>query len=105
MDRIDFVLPGDLDDGRDVQIGPNRLARLADQVGFVGFEAMQGVAVFVRIDGHRANAQFVGGAKHPNGDFAAIGDEQFADWWASAAYPRTRNENSTHSGPKCNIAL
>ena len=57
----------------------DRLARLADQVGLVRLEAVQGVAVFVRVDRDRANAQFVGRAEDANGDFAAIGDEQLGD--------------------------
>ena len=79
MDRVDFVLPRDFDNAGNVQVGPNRFARLADQIGLVGFEAVQGVAVFVRIDRDRANAQFVGGAADADGDLATVGDEQFAD--------------------------
>ena len=44
----------------DVEIRPDRLARLADLVGLVGLEAVQGEAIFVRIDRHRADAQLVG---------------------------------------------
>ena len=64
MDRIDAMLLGDGDDVGDVQITFDRLAALrrADQVRFVGFEAMQGEAVFVREDGDGAQAQFGGGA-------------------------------------------
>ena len=61
------------------EIRPDRLARLADQVGLVGLEAVQGVAVFVRVDRDRADAQFVGAAEDADGDFAAVGDEQSAD--------------------------
>jgi len=40
---------------------------------------MQGEPVFLRIDGHGAQAELVGGAKDAYSDFAAIGGEQFAD--------------------------
>ena len=79
MDRVDLVLPGQGDDAGDVEVGAHRLAGLADAVGLVRLEAVQGEAVFVRIDGHGADAQFVGRAKDANGDFAAVGDEQFAN--------------------------
>ena len=57
----------------------DRLARLADQVRLVRLEAVQGVAVFVRIDRDRANAQLMRGAENADGDFAAIGDQQLGD--------------------------
>ena len=63
----------------DVQVRPNRLARLADQIRLVRLEAVQGIAVFVRVNGDRANAQFVGGTEDANGNFAAVGDEQLGD--------------------------
>ena len=69
---------GDGDDAVDIEVRPDRLARLADQVGLVGLEAVQGVAVFVRVDGDRADAQLVGRAEDADGDLAAIGDEQLA---------------------------
>ena len=79
MDGVDLVLPGQGDDAGDVEIGADRLAGLADAVGLVGLEAVQGEAVFVRIDGDRADAQLVGGAEDANGDLAAVGDQQLAD--------------------------
>ena len=72
----------------DVEVRPDRLARLADAIGLVGLEAVQGVAVFVRIDGDGANAQLVGRTEHADGDFAAVGDQQLADFFhASASGP------------------
>ncbi len=79
MDGVDLVLLGQGDDAGDVEVGADRLAGLADAVGFVGLEAVQGEAVFVRIDGHGADAQLVGGAKDADGDLAAVGDQQLAD--------------------------
>ena len=79
MDGVDLVLPGQGDDAGDVEVGADRLAGLADAVGLVGLEAVQGEAVFVRVDGDGADAQLVGGAEDADGDFAAIGDQQLAD--------------------------
>jgi hypothetical protein len=79
VNAIDAVHLRDGDDLGNVQVRPNRLSRLADQVGFVGLEAMQSVAVFVGIDGHGTDAKLVGAAEDPDGDFTAIGDEQLGD--------------------------
>src|SRR5258708_3834944 len=40
---------------------------------------MQGEAVFLRIDGHGAEAKLIGGAEDAYSDFAAVGSEQFTD--------------------------
>ena len=48
--------------------------------GFVGLEAMQRQPIFLRIDGHGPQPEFVRGPKDANGDFAAVGSEQFLDW-------------------------
>ena len=79
MDRRRLVLPGPGRRCRDVEIGANRLAGLADAIGLVRLEAVQGEAVLVRVDGDGANAQLVGRAKDANGDLAAIGDQQLAN--------------------------
>ena len=60
----------------DVEVRPDRLAGLADAVRLVGLEAVQGEAVFVRVDGDGADAEFVGRAEDADGDLAAVGDEQ-----------------------------
>ena len=80
MDGIDFVLPRQSDDAGDVEIGADRLAGFADAIGFIGFEAMQGKAVFVRVNRHRADAQLRCGAENADGNLAAVGNEQLANW-------------------------
>ena len=80
MDRVDLVLLGQRDDVVDVQVRLQRLARLADRIRFVRLEAVEGVAILVRVHRDRANAQLVGAAKHADGDLAAIGGEQSANW-------------------------
>jgi hypothetical protein len=79
VDRVDSLFLGDGHDAIDVEIGSNRLAGLAHQICLIGLEAMKGEAVFVGVDRHGANAKFVGGAKHPDRDLAAVGDEEFLD--------------------------
>src|SRR5262245_46510023 len=80
MNAVHAVLLGDGHDVRNVQVGADRLAGYAYQVRLVRLEAVQGVAVFVRIDGDGADAQLVRGAKHTNGDFAAVGDQQLCNF-------------------------
>ena len=70
---------GQRDDAGDVEVRPDRAFARADLIGLVGLEAVQGEAVFLRIDGDRAQAEFVRRAEDANGDFAAIGSEQFSD--------------------------
>ena len=80
MNRIHADIASDLDDAGDVEVSPDRLARLADAISLIGLESMQCKPILVRIDGDRSDAQFVGRAKHPDGDLAAVGDKQFLEW-------------------------
>ena len=75
---------GQRDDAVDVEVRADRLARLADAVGLVRLEAVQGEAVFVRVDGDGADAQLVGRAEDADGDLAAIGDQQLRNFWHDA---------------------
>ena len=79
MDCVDFIALANIDDGVDVQVRPNGLARFADLIRFVRLEAVQCKAIFVGVDGNRANSQFVGTAENSRRNFAAIGSEQFSD--------------------------
>ena len=100
MDGVDAVLAWQIAMiAVDVQVRPDRLARLADQVGLVGLEAVQGVAVFVRVDRDGADAQLVGRAEHADGDFAAVGDEQLFDGLHSAIRSRTNSVGNARSLP------
>ena len=81
VNRISANFLGEGDDAIDIEIGANRFAGFAEQVGFVGFEAMKGEAIFVGVDRDGANAEFMRGAEDANGDFAAVGDEEFFDGW------------------------
>ena len=66
------------DDAGDVEIRADRALALADQIRLVRLEAVDREPVLLRVDGHGAEAQFGGRAKDADGDFAAVGDEQFA---------------------------
>ena len=79
MDAVDTEGLGERHDPLDVEVRANRLARLAHQVGLVRLEAVEREAIFMGIDGDGANAQFVRRPEDADGDFAAIGDEEFGD--------------------------
>jgi len=51
------------------------MPRLADLVGLVGLDAMDGSAVVRRVDGDAADPELVRGAEGPDGDLAAVGDQ------------------------------
>ena len=90
MDGVDVDALGEGDDAGDVEVGPDRLAGLADAVGLVGLEAVQGEAVLVRVDGDGADAEFVGRAEDADGDLAAVGDEQLLEWAGGTAVRHRR---------------
>ncbi len=91
--RVDGVRSGlarDPDDLGDVQVGPHRVAALADQVRLVGLGAVHRVAVFPGEDGDGADAELVGGTEGPDGDLPAVGDEQRGEHGAHGSErPRT----------------
>src|SRR5690606_14177871 len=63
----------------ELQIGYDGSETLADQIGLVGLEALQGQPVFLGETGHGRHAEFIGRPEDANGDLAAIGDEEFLD--------------------------
>ena len=79
MDRIDTRFFRDADNRGDVEVRLDRLAPLTDLIRLIRLEAVQGVAVFVRVDGNGADPKFVGRSKNSDGDFTAVGNEQLAD--------------------------
>ena len=62
--------------GVEVALG-RRLA--AERVGLVGHAHVQGVAVEVGVDGHGADAQLAAGPDHPDGDLAAVCNEDLLE--------------------------
>ena len=79
MDRIGARRPGHPDDLGDRQVGLDGPEPLADPVGLVRLEAMQAQLVLLGEDGDGPLAHLVGGAHHPDGDLAAIGDEDLLE--------------------------
>ena len=77
VNRVDALFFGQRDDAIDIQVSLDRAFTFADQISFVGFEAMQAEPVFLRIDGDSAQPQFIGGAHDADGDFAAIECKKF----------------------------
>ena len=59
----------------DRQIGRDRAQPLADAIGLVSLEAMEGELVLFGIDGHRLLAEFSRRTHDTDGDFTAIGDQ------------------------------
>jgi hypothetical protein len=51
------------------KIGLDRAFSLADLIGLVGLEAVEGKLVLLGIDGHGRDAQFRGGAENADGNF------------------------------------
>ena len=94
VDRVGAGLLGDADDLRDIQVGADRVARLADLVGLVGLQAVQRIAVLVGEDGDGAGAQFICRPERADGDFTAVGHEDLlehaATFAAAAAAHRRR---------------
>jgi hypothetical protein len=72
MNHIDALLAGEGHDSFDIQISSDRTFPLADQISFVRFEAMHRQTIFLRVNRHRAQAQFRGRAKNPDRDLAAV---------------------------------
>ena len=75
MNGVDLRFFGDAHDIVDIEIRLNRLFARANQVAFIGLEAVQCKAVFGGINSDGANAHFCGSAHHANGNLASIGDK------------------------------
>ncbi len=77
VDHGDAFGFGEFDDAFVVEVGTDGAFGGVELVCFVGFEAVDGEAVFFCEDGDGAEAEFGGGAEDADGDFAAIGSEDF----------------------------
>ena len=53
--------------------------RIAHAHGLIGQLHVQGVAIGRAVNGHSGNAELLTGAQDSEGDFASVGDQQFAD--------------------------
>ena len=72
VDGVHVPALGQVDDARDVQIGPQGGLALADAVGLVGPGAEQGEGILVGVHGHGAEAQVVTGAEDADGDLSTV---------------------------------
>ena len=72
VDGVGASFLGDTDDLAHVEVGADRVALLADQVGLVGLETVHRVAILVGIHGHRLGAQLVGSTESTDRDFTAV---------------------------------
>ena len=79
MNGVHFMRLRNRDDSRDVQVGFHGALARADLVGLIRLKPVKRQPVFIRINGDGAQAKFVGGAEDADGDFAAVGSQQFAD--------------------------
>ena len=79
MDCVHAVRLGQCHDSFNIQIRSDRFAWSTDEIGLVSFESVQRKPIFVGVDSHRPDAQFVCGSKHTDGDFTAVGHQQFVD--------------------------
>ena len=80
MDGIGPGHLGDADNLGDGQIGADGRQAFADQIGLIGLEAVQRKLVFFGIDRDGFLAHLIGRPHDANGNFAAIGDEDFLEF-------------------------
>ena len=76
MDGIHVRDLGGADDAVNAQI-TFRGRGFADANGLVGHLHVHGIGIHLRINGHGADVQFFASADDPDGDFAAVGDQDF----------------------------
>ena len=79
MDGVGAGLDRDADHIVDVEVGGDRPLALADLVGLVGLEAMEGELVLLGEDGDGADAQLVRRAEDANGDLGTVGNQDLLD--------------------------
>ena len=77
MDEVHALFLRERDDAGDVEVRADGAFALADEVGFIGLETVDAEAVFLGVDGDGAEAEFRRSPEYANGDFTAIGDEEF----------------------------
>ena len=98
MDRLDAVGEGRLDDRVDTKVALGRWRR-TDPDGAVSLPDVQRAGVGVAVDGDRLHAQLVTGADDPDGDLAAVGDQDATEWRRRPASPPRRVFAQRHGLP------
>ena len=72
MDDVDAFVLGERDNALDVQVGTDGAFFPAQLVGFIGFEAVAGKAVFFGVNRDGSKSEFVRRSEDPDGDFAPV---------------------------------
>ncbi len=73
VDQVDVVVFCKVDDAVDVEVGGDGPFALTDEVGLIGFEAVDAEAVFVGVNGNGATPEFSRAAEDADSDFTAVG--------------------------------
>ena len=97
MDGIAVGLDRHADDVVHRQIGGDGAERLADGIGFVGLEAVEGEAVLVREDRDRGLAHLVGRAQDADRDLAPVRHQNSFEFAHRSARPRWGRFSRTRS--------
>jgi hypothetical protein len=79
MDGVDLRFAGDANDLGDRQIGGKRSEPLADLIGLVGLEAVEGELVLFSEDRDGLQSELIGGPEDADRDLGPIGDKDLAD--------------------------
>ena len=80
MDRIRAAGLCHADHLIDGKIGSNRSQPFANAIRFIRLEPVQAQFVLLGVDGNRFLAHLVGGAHHPDCDFAPVRDEDLVEF-------------------------
>lgn len=79
VDGVGAALERHADDLVDVEVRPDGVALLADEVRLVRLQAVQRVPVLVRVDGDRAGAQLDGGPERADRDLPRLATRIFSN--------------------------
>jgi hypothetical protein len=71
---------GCADDGGNVEVAFGRTGR-SDTYGFISQADMHKVAIGAGVHGNGFDAEFFAGAQNAEGDFAAVGNQDFFKHW------------------------
>ena len=86
MNCVDVGLLCDPNDGGNIEISPNRLARFTNLISLVRFESMKGVSIFVGVDCNGANVQLMSRPTDTNRDFTPVGNQQLLNGLHAAEF-------------------
>ena len=81
MNSVGAAFPGYFYDGIYIQIRFEGISVIANLVGFVGLIAVQRIPVLIGKNGHCSYFQLIAGSEYTDSNFAAVGDEQFRNFF------------------------